>query len=230
MSAAAPRALVVDDDPQIRRMLRTALTANDYDVIEAETGAAAIKRIAAEAPDVVLLDLGLPDLDGVEVLRRVREWSAVPILVLTARDGEAQKIAALDDGADDYVTKPFLMGELLARLRAALRHRLQGSGTPPVFQAGGLTVDLVRRIVTLRGTEIRLTPKEYELLALMVRNAGRVMTHRMLLQVVWGPAHVADTQYLRVYVGQLRHKLEDDPMAPVLIQTEPGVGYRLRAD
>lgn len=224
---ALGRILVVDDEKPIRRLLRTALSAEGYDVIEAEDGNAALAAAAKQKPDAVLLDLGLPDLDGIEVLARLREWSPVPVLVLTARDAEAQKIAALDAGADDYVTKPFGMGELLARLRAALRHRLQQEGAPPVFRAGALSVDLTRRAVVVAGTEVKLSPKEYDLLRILVRNAGRVLTHQMLLKEVWGPAHVHDTPYLRVYVRQLRQKLGDDAASPTLIVSEPGVGYRL---
>lgn len=225
--SALGRILVVDDEKPIRRLLRTSLSAEGYEVIEAEDGNAALAAAAKEKPDAVLLDLGLPDLDGIEVLGRIREWSPVPVLVLTARDAEAQKIAALDAGADDYVTKPFGVGELLARLRAALRHRLQREGTPPVFRAGAVTVDLARRIVTVADAEVKLSPKEYDLLRALVRNAGRVLTHQMLLKEVWGPAHVHDTPYLRVYVRQLRQKLGDDAAAPTLILSEPGVGYRL---
>lgn len=221
------RILVVDDEKPIRRLLRTSLSAEGYEVIEAGDGNAALAAAAKEKPDAVLLDLGLPDLDGIEVLGRIREWSPVPVLVLTARDAETQKIAALDAGADDYVTKPFSVGELLARLRAALRHRLQQEGTPPVFRAGQVTVDLTRRIVTVADAEVKLSPKEYDLLRVLVRNAGRVLTHQMLLKEVWGPAHVHDTPYLRVYVRQLRQKLGDDAAAPTLILSEPGVGYRL---
>lgn len=223
--SASTRILVVDDETPIRRLLRTALTAEGYDVIEAEDGNKALAAAAKEKPDAILLDLGLPDLEGSEVLARIREWSHVPVVVLTARDAETQKIAALDAGADDYVTKPFSVGELLARLRAALRHRLQSEGTPPVFRAGKVSVDLARRIVTVDGAEVKLSPKEYDLLRMLVRNAGRVLTHQMLLKEVWGPAHLHDTPYLRVYVRQLRQKLGDD--AAALILSEPGVGYRL---
>jgi len=223
--STSTRILVADDETPIRRLLRTALTAEGYDVIEAEDGNQALAAAAKEKPDAILLDLGLPDLDGSEVLARLREWSPMPVVVLTARDAESQKIAALDAGADDYVTKPFAMGELLARLRAALRHRLQSDGTPPVFNAGKVSVDLTRRIVTVDGAEVKLTPKEYDLLRMLVRNAGRVLTHQMLLKEVWGPAHLHDTPYLRVYVRQLRQKLGDD--TATLILSEPGVGYRL---
>lgn len=228
MTTVPTRVLVVDDEPQIRRFLRTSLGAHDYEVLEAATGKLAVKQIATDKPDVVVLDLGLPDMDGLDVVRQVREWSSVPILVLTVRDREQDKIAALDAGADDYVTKPFSMGELMARLRTALRHRLQTEGAEPVFQVGDLSVDLVKRIVTRGGEEIKLSPREYDLLRLLVKHAGRVVTHRQILEKVWGPAHVKDTQYLRVYVGQLRQKLEADPAEPRYLITEPGVGYRLR--
>lgn len=223
--SAGPRVLVVDDETPIRRLLRTALSAEGYAVLEAEDGNGALAAAAREKPDAILLDLGLPDQDGIEVLSRLREWSPMPVVVLTARDAEAQKIAALDAGADDYVTKPFGMGELLARLRTALRHRLQREGTPPVFRAGVVSVDLARRIVTAAGAEVKLSPKEYDLLRVLVCNAGRVLTHQMLLKEVWGPAHLHDTPYLRVYVRQLRQKLGDE--AATLIRSEPGVGYRL---
>jgi two-component system KDP operon response regulator KdpE len=181
-------------------------------------------------PDVVILDLGLPDLDGVEVIKRLREWSKAPVVVLSARGDENAKVAALDQGADDYVTKPFGMNELLARLRAALRHRLQEQGAEPVFEQNGLKVDLARRQVTRAGREVKLSPREYDLLRQLVIHAGKVLTHQHLLREVWGPAHAHDTQYLRVYVGQLRQKLEADPTHPHFILTEPGVGYRLRLE
>ena len=227
MSESLPRVLVVDDEPQIQRFLRPSLGANGYDMIEAATGAEALRRAAADAPDVVVLDLGLPDMDGKDVIRQLRAWSEVPVIVLSARDREAEKIEALDLGADDFVNKPFGIGELMARLRAALRHRLRKAGETPVFRAGSLVVDLVKRLVTRDGEPVRMSPKEYDLLRVLVQAAGRVVTHRQLLVAVWGPAHVEDTQYLRVYVGQLRHKIEDDPTQPRLVLTEPGVGYRL---
>ena len=230
MTAGPVRLLVVDDEPQIRRFLRTSLAAHGYDVIEADCAAAALRMATTARPEVVILDLGLPDQDGVDVIRRIREWSAMPIIVLSARGSEEAKVSALDLGADDYVTKPFGMNELLARLRAALRHRLQEQGAEPVFSAMGLSVDLGRRVVTRDGEPVNLSPREYDLLRQFVIHAGKVLTHQHLLREVWGPAHLQDTPYLRVYVGQLRQKLETDPARPALITTEPGVGYRLRAE
>jgi two-component system KDP operon response regulator KdpE len=221
------RALLVDDEPAILRFLKSALAANDYEVATAETVAEAIKRIASGAPDVVVLDLGLPDGDGKEVIRAVREWSAVPIVVLSARDREAEKIEALDLGADDFVNKPFGVGELLARLRTALRHRMERDSETPVLRTGRIEVDSVRRRVTRSGTELKLTPKEFDLLSFLARHAGRVLTHRQILAAVWGPAHTGDTQYLRVYISQLRDKIEEKPSDPAIIVTEPGVGYRV---
>ncbi|HEX9462101.1 MAG TPA: response regulator [Alphaproteobacteria bacterium] len=228
MTGPLARVLVVDDEPQIRRFLRTSLDAHGYDVIEAVDGQDAIKRTTVEKPDVIVLDLGLPDLSGFEVLKRIREWSDVPIIVLTARNREPDKIEALDQGADDYLTKPFGMGELMARIRAALRHRVQSKGGQPIFKLGPLAVDLVKRLVSRDGHEVKLSPREYDLLRILVQNAGRVVTHQQILREVWGPAHVEDTQYLRVYIGQLRQKLEPEPDAPRYLMTEPGVGYRLR--
>jgi two-component system, OmpR family, KDP operon response regulator KdpE len=228
MIASSSRVLVVDDEPQIRRFLRTSLSAHGYRVIEAACGRDAITLAATEQPEVVLLDLGLPDIDGLEVIQRLREWSTVPIIVVSVRGQEAEKIAALDQGADDYVTKPFGMGELLARIRTALRHRWQADIDAPVWHTGGLTVDLVRRVVTVAGREVKLTPKEYDLLRVLVTHAGKVVTHQHLLREVWGPGAVHETPYLRVYVGQLRQKIEADPTQPWYLLTEPGVGYRLR--
>jgi len=230
MTAPLARILVVDDEPQIRRFLRTSLDAHSYEVIEAVNGQEAIKRASTEKPEVIVLDLGLPDLDGLEVIKRIREWSAVPIIVLTARNREPDKIEALDQGADDYLTKPFGMGELMARIRTALRHRVQSTGAQPVFKFGTVVVDLVKRIVTRDGEELKLSPREYDLLRVLVQHAGRVLTHQQILREVWGPAHVEDTQYLRVYIGQLRQKLEANPEAPHYLITEPGVGYRLKED
>ncbi len=222
------RVLIVDDEAAILRFLRASLSANDYEVIEATSGAEAIRRATAEAPDVILLDLGLPDMDGKDVVRTLREGSQVPIIVVSARAREAEKIEALDLGADDYVNKPFGMGELLARLRAALRHGVAKEAPAPILQIGPVTIDLVKRLVTRGGERLVLTRKEYDLLAVLVAHAGKVVTHRQLLQAVWGPAHVEDAAYLRVYIGQLRRKLEPDPDAHQLIETETGVGYRLR--
>lgn len=221
-----PRILVVDDEPQMLRVLRPALAASGYETLEAATGREALKAIAAYAPDAVLLDLGLPDMDGKEALGRARAFSQVPIIILSARDREAEKIAALDAGADDYVEKPFSIGELLARLRAALRHGARTATEASEIESGGLRIDFVRRLVTKNGAAVKLTPKEYKLLETLARHADRLLTHRQLLTAVWGPAHGEDTQYLRVFVGQLRAKIEDDPAAPAIILTEPGVGYR----
>lgn len=226
MSAFRPRILVIDDEPQIHRFLQPALDAAGYEPVRAETAAAGLRELARKAPDAVILDLGLPDLDGKEALAKARAFYDGPILILSARDRETEKIDALDLGADDYVEKPFGVGELLARLRVALRHRAERQGSPAVVTAGDLTVDLVRRLVTRGGQAVRLSPKEYDLLAQLVEGAGRVVTHRQLLTAVWGPAHVEDVQYLRVFVGQLRQKIEPDPAAPTLISTEAGVGYR----
>jgi two-component system KDP operon response regulator KdpE len=227
MMSAKSRVLVVDDEPAILRFLKPALEANDFELTATGTVADAIKRIAASAPDIVLLDLGLPDGDGKDVIRRAREWSDVPIIVLSAREREAEKIEALDLGADDYVNKPFNVGELMARMRAALRHRMQRNAETPVYRAGDLEIDSVRHRVTRAGVELKLTPKEFELLAFLARHAGRVLTHRQILTAVWGPAHAADTQYLRVYIGQLRQKMEGSPDDPQIILTEPGIGYRV---
>jgi two-component system KDP operon response regulator KdpE len=221
------RILVIDDEPAILRFLRPALVANGYEVDSAGTVAEATRRIAASAPEAVILDLGLPDGDGKDVIRRVREWSDVPIIVLSARDREAEKIEALDLGADDFINKPFGVGELMARLRAALRHRMLRHAERPVLTIGNLTVDSLRRRVARGSEELRLTPKEMELLTFLARNAGKVVTHRQILTAVWGPAHVEDTQYLRVYVGHLREKIEANPADPRIILTEPGVGYRV---
>ncbi|MBV9754026.1 MAG: response regulator [Hyphomicrobiales bacterium] len=221
--------LVVDDEPQIQRFLKPSLEAAGYQAVMTATGTDALKLIATRAPDVVVLDLGLPDMDGKDIIRGVREWSQVPIIVLSARDREGEKIAALDLGADDYVSKPFGIGELLARIRTLLRHRSREEGETTVFESGGLAIDTLAHTVTRDGESLRLTPKEYDVLQLLVRNAGRVLTHRQILQAVWGPANVEDTQYLRVFVGRLRQKIEADPAEPQLIVTEPGVGYRFKA-
>jgi two-component system KDP operon response regulator KdpE len=221
------RVLVVDDEPAILRFLRPALEANGYEIMTTETVADATKRIAAEAPDIVVLDLGLPDGDGKDVIRKVREWSDVPIVVLSARDREAEKIEALDLGADDFVNKPFGVGELMARMRTALRHRMERHDETPVLVVAGIEIDSVRHRVTRAGEEIKLTPREFELLSFLARHPGKVVTHRQILTAVWGPAHTEDTQYLRVYVGQLRQKIEAKPDDPRIIITEPGIGYRV---
>lgn len=216
------RVLIVDDEPQIRRFLKPALAAAGYEVLTAETGMEALRLLATAAPDVVVLDLGLPDMDGKDVLREARAFSRAPIIVLSARDREAEKILALDAGANDYVEKPFSIGELMARLRVAMRHAA-GGGNAATVRCGLVVIDLDKRLVTRNGEPVRLTPKEYDLLAILARHAGRVVTHRQILRTVWGPAHQEDMQYLRVFVGQLRGKIEEDPSAPKLIQTEPGL-------
>lgn len=223
------RVLVVDDEPQIIRFLKPALEAAGYEAIEAETGAEALHKAVTAAPDIVILDLGLPDLDGKEVIARLRAFSDIPVIILSARDRESEKIAALDLGADDYVEKPFKIGELMARIRTALRH--SGKSAKPIerVEAQGLVIDFVHRRVERGGNAIRLTPKEYDLLALLARNAGKVLTHKTLLTAVWGPAHGEDTQYLRVFIGQLRGKIEVDLDHPTIIRTEPGVGYRFQS-
>lgn len=225
--SAKVRALIIDDEGAILRFLKPALEANNYEMTSAGTIADGLKRIAAEAPDVVLLDLGLPDGDGKDVIRRAREWSDLPIIVLSARERETEKIEALDLGADDYVNKPFNIGELLARMRTALRHRMQRKSETPVLRVGNLEVDSVRHRATRAGAELKLTPKEFELLSFLARHAGRVVTHKQILTAVWGPAHTEDTQYLRVYIGQLRQKVEEHPDDPRFILTEPGIGYRI---
>jgi len=224
---AKTRVLVVDDEAAILRFLKPALEANGYEMTSAGTVAEALKRVAAEAPDIVLLDLGLPDGDGKDVIRRAREWSDLPIIVLSAREREVEKIEALDLGADDYVNKPFNVGELMARMRTALRHRMQRNAEVPVVRVGGIEIDAIRHRVTRSGADIKLTPKEFELLSFLARHAGRVVTHRQILTAVWGPAHTEDTQYLRVYVGQLRQKIEEHPDDPRIVLTEPGIGYRI---
>lgn len=224
------RILVVDDEPQILRFLRPSLAAADYDVVTAATGGEALKLATSAAPDAVLLDLGLPDIDGKEVIARLRAFSQVPIIVISARDKETEKIAALDLGADDYVDKPFGIGELLARLRAALRHASRAAGEQTRFATAGLVVDVAAHTVTVDGSAVRLTPKEFVLLAVLVRHAGRVLTHVQILTAVWGPAHTHDVQYLRVFIGQLRAKLTLPGRDFTLIVTEPGIGYRLVDD
>lgn len=226
-----PRVLVIDDEPQIHRFLRAALEADGFEPLRADSGAEGLREIARTAPDAVVLDLGLPDMDGKQVLLKAREFYLEPIIILSARDRETEKIEALDLGANDYVEKPFGVGELLARLRAALRQRSHAAEPPPtVVKTGPLTIDFPRRLVTLDGEMVRLSPREYDLLAKLALNAGKVMQHRDLLISIWGPAHVNDTQYLRVFIGQLRQKIEQDPSEPRIILTEPGVGYRFVTD
>jgi two-component system, OmpR family, KDP operon response regulator KdpE len=222
-------ALVIEDEPAILRFLRAALVTQGFRLVEATSGDEGLRQAATRQPDIVVLDLGLPDVDGLEVIRRLREWTAVPIIVLSARGQESDKIAALDAGADDYVSKPFGVGELLARMRVALRHaaRAPHDAGNPVFTLGELQVDLARRRVSVRGAEIHLTPIEYRLLTTLVRHAGRVLTHRQLLREVWGQPYSEQTHYLRVFMGALRRKLEIDPARPRYLRTEPGVGYRL---
>lgn len=227
-STHKPTVLVIDDEVQIRRLLRVTLEANGYRVLEAATANDGIVETAQRRPDLVVLDLGLPDLDGLAVLKRLREWSRVPVLILTVREADDEKVAALDAGADDYVTKPFSTAELLARLRVALRHS-QPLPENATFTSGDLEVDLAGRRVTVLGKEVKLTPTEYAFLRLLVRNAGRVVTQRQILAEVWGPKAVEQIHYLRVYAAHLREKLENDPACPKLLLTEPGVGYRLTA-
>ena len=224
-----PRVLVIEDELPIRKFLRISLESHGFIVSETDTAAKGIGHAVSEPPDAVVLDLGLPDQDGLTVIQRLREWSQVPIIVLSARGRESDKVAALDAGADDYLTKPFGIGELMARLRVALRHAAQlgTSSDGAAFQVGDLVVDLGRREVTMGSEPVRLTPTEYRLLLVLVRNAGKVITHRQLLKEVWGPDSVSENQYLRVYMGQLRRKLESDPVRPRYLMTEPGVGYRL---
>lgn len=223
-----PIALIIDDEVQIRRLLRVALEAENYQVHEAETGQQGLTEIAARRPAIILLDLGLPDLDGLQVLKRLREWSEVPVLVLSVRDDEAGKVAALDAGAEDYVTKPFSTPELLARLRVAQR-KTRPEEEVSVFKCGDLVVDLTTRVVTRAGHEVKLTATEYALLRLFVRHAGRVLTHRYILREIWGPKSEEHRQYLRVYVTHLRQKIEPDSTKPRLIKTEPGIGYRFES-
>ena len=228
MSAATPgKVLVIDDEPPIRKLLRLGLGTQGYEALEAPSGRVGLELLAQD-PDLVILDLGLPDIDGLELLRMIRARNErVPIVVLSSRDDEAGKVQALDLGADDYVTKPFGMEELLARMRAAVRHQLQIQGERPIFRIGDLSVDLVRRIVTVRGETVKLSPKEYDLLRVLVQHAGKVLTHKFLLSELWDA--LTDTQYLRVYVRQLRQKIEADPERPQCLLTETGIGYRMRA-
>ncbi len=226
--ANAYTVLVVDDEPPIRRFLRTSLGAVGHRVVTAENAAEALAMLAAEKPDVIILDLGLPDRSGFDLISEIRQHSAVPIIVLSARSDERSKVEALDLGADDYIGKPFGMAELMARLRAALRHAFQAQGEYSVFVSGDLAIDLVRRHVTRGGVEVKLSPKEFELLRHLVTHAGKVLTHRHLLREVWGPAQADEVQYLRVFIRGLRQKLEPDPTRPTHILTELGVGYRLQ--
>jgi two-component system KDP operon response regulator KdpE len=226
-----PVIVLIEDEPQIRRFLRATLTGQGYRLFEAGTAADGLVEVASRQPDVVIVDLGLPDLDGLEVIRRLREWSKVPVIVLSARGQERDKVTALDAGADDYVSKPFSAGELLARVRVALRHAAGAAHEESAaFTVGELQVDLLRRHVTIAGTEVRLTPIEYKLLATLVRYAGRVVTHQQLLRDVWGPSHDDQSHYVRVYMAHLRQKIEAQPARPRYLLTEPGVGYRLAAE
>jgi two-component system, OmpR family, KDP operon response regulator KdpE len=225
----AQRVLVVDDEAPIRRYLRVALGAQGYEISEAATGQDALRAVVTDRPDLIILDIGLPDVNGVEVTRMLREWSKTPIIILSVRDGEADKISALDAGADDYLTKPFGTGELMARMRATLRRRA-GPSEDPVLQAGGLRMDVAQRRVTWEGVEISLTPTEYDLLRMLLENAGKVVTHRQLLRSVWGAAYEAEVHLLRVNISNIRSKIESDSTQSQMIQTEPGVGYRLRAE
>ena len=221
------RILIIEDEPQIRKFLRIAMEANGFEVVEAANGRDGIGKAATGSPDLVILDLGLPDMDGKNVIGRIREWSEVPVLILSVRDAEGEKVAALDTGANDYVVKPFGIAELLARVRSLLRTSKVTSGEQnAVIHHGDLLIDLSRHVVMLAGKPIRLTPKEFDLLALLARHAGRILTHRQILHDIWGPAHEDDPQYLRVFVGRLRQKLGDDPAQPRFILNEPGVGYR----
>jgi two-component system, OmpR family, KDP operon response regulator KdpE len=222
--------LVVDDEPAIRRLLRTTLSAQNYRVVEAATGAEALAALQSQKPNLVIVDLGLPDIDGLEVIRQIRSDSAVPLIVLSVRNDERTKVNALDLGADDYITKPFGAEELVARARTALRHQIRSGDELPIFRTGDLSVDLERRVVTVAGKAIRLSPKEYDVLAQLVIHAGKVLTHNHMLREVWGFHSAGDPQYLRVYIRQLRQKLEPDSERPRYILTEPGVGYRLQVD
>jgi two-component system KDP operon response regulator KdpE len=232
MSENSPLVLVIEDEPQIRRFLRATLSAHGYRLVEAATAQEGLMHAATRQPEIVILDLGLPDLDGLELTQRLREWSAMPIIVLSARGQESDKVAALDAGADDYLTKPFGVGELLARMRVALRHTARTAQEPgeAVFTVGELRIDMARRQVSVAKQEVHLTPIEYKLLTTLVRYAGKVVTHHQLLREVWGPGASSETHYLRVYMGQLRHTLEANPARPRYLVTESGVGYRLRTD
>ena len=225
-----PRVLVVDDEPQILRFLEPALRAGEFDVITAVTGAEAVKSTATKAPDIILLDLGLPDKDGKDVIREIRSWSQIPIIVISARDREVEKIESLDLGADDYINKPFSIGELLARIRTQLRHRKEEKVSASIYQSGGIVINTLKHEVSKDGRPIHLTPKEFDLLLLMMKNVDRVLTHKQILNVVWGPAHTFDIQYLRVMIGQIRQKIESIPSDPEILLTEAGIGYRLNGN
>lgn len=227
--ASKPRILVVDDEPGILRFLKVALVANDFEFESAGSMQEGLKDIGSDQPDIVVLDLGLPDGDGKDLIRQVREWSDVPIIVISARDRESEKVEALDLGADDFITKPFGVGELMARIRAALRNRVGRRSEPLVVRIGGVEIDNLRHRVTRGGQEIRLTPKEFELLVFLAQHAGAVVAHGHILTAIWGPAHTADVAYLRVHIGRLRRKIEDDPDNPKIVLTEPGIGYRTAA-
>jgi two-component system KDP operon response regulator KdpE len=227
MSETGQRVLVVDDETPIRRYLRTALGAQGFTIYEAASGAEALNAVIANRPDIIILDLGLPDIDGVEVTRRLREWSQTPIIILSVREAEQDKIAALDAGADDYLTKPFGTGELMARMRVVMR-RVINKIDEPVLQVGAIQMDLTHRLVTVNGNEISLTPTEYDILRLLIQNAGKVLTHHQLLKQVWGTAYESEMHILRVNISNLRRKIEPDPARPTYIHTEPGVGYRLK--
>jgi two-component system KDP operon response regulator KdpE len=230
IAESAAGILIVDDDRAIRRFLRTSLSAHGYVVFEAETGQQALQEVMIHRPDVIILDLGLPDIEGVEVTRQIREWSQIPIIILSVREHEDDKIAALDAGADDYLTKPFGVGELMARLRVALRHSMSQADESAEFVLGDLKVDLARRVVKVKGEEVQLTPTEYALLRVLIKYAGKVLTHHQLLHEVWGPGYEHEKHLLRVNISNLRGKLEVEPVRPQYILTEPGVGYRLRAN
>src|SRR6266446_7886844 len=227
MSEESPVVLVVDDEVQIRRFLRAGLELDGFSVQDAETGADALRWATMRPPDLVILDLGLPDMDGAEVLERLRAWSSVPLIVLSVRSNEAEKVRLLEAGADDYVVKPFGMAELLARAHAAMRRQVRATSDEPVVKAGPLAIDLAARFVTLNGSRVVLTPKEYKLLQILAQHAGNVVTHQYLLKEVWGSPHVHDTHYLRIFVRKLRQKIEADPTQPRILQTELGIGYRL---
>jgi two-component system KDP operon response regulator KdpE len=232
MTEIQPILLVVEDEPQMRRFLRTSLANHGYRVVEATSGEEALTLARSHNPELVLLDLGLPDKDGLDVARKLREWMTAPIIVVSARGQEDDKVKALDEGADDYLTKPFGTGELMARIRVALRHAARAGvpTTEPVLTVGDVVLDLDKRTVAVAGAEVHLTPIEYKLLVVLMKNAGKVLTHRQLLKDVWGPSYATQTQYLRVYMTQLRHKLERDAARPKYLVTEPGVGYRLKTD